>query len=311
MIVVPGSTTTAIVPAITGKYFAKFENILGVQSLSAASVNFTKSNQDLTLIYDRKEDTDNPTFQGTFTNTEKYTAPNYSTPLNGIVLKGDILWDSVTSVDALNNWDFPNNVQSTGEYVFDNNLDLEHQFEVHFERRLAFTGFNVSTGAAVSDVDAKVYVRTTNDDPDSGSASFSAWQEFSSIMLNARGFEFKVVLTSSNTTSNICITELGVKGFMRTKTDISFIPIDSGTSAAKAVTYSSRFFGGVPETVGGNDAFKPAVNATLLNGQQGDFFTIDNQTIITDPAVGFVIRVKNSSGLGVDRQFVYQAIGLG
>ena len=54
------------------------------------------------------------------------------------------------------------------------------------ERRLAFTGFNVTTGLPVSDVDAKIFVSTTNDDPSSGSATFTAFQEFATTMLKCK-----------------------------------------------------------------------------------------------------------------------------
>ena len=60
---------SANVPAISGRYFAVFENILGVQS-TTASVAFTATAGNQVLIIDRKEDTDNPTFQGTFTDVE-------------------------------------------------------------------------------------------------------------------------------------------------------------------------------------------------------------------------------------------------
>ena len=301
----PGSTISAIVPAITGKYFAKFENILGIRSAQAASVEFTQTIGNRTLIYDQKEDTDTPTFQGTYTNTERYVEPNYSSPLNGIVLKTDTLWDSVASVDALTNWDFVGNVLSTGEYLFNSTLDLEGTYELLLERRLSFTGFNVDTAAAVSDVDAEVYVRTTTDDPDSGSASFSAWKPFQTIFVKARGFQFKVVLTSTNETSNICITQLGVKGLIGTINDFVFTPIASGTSQ-KTVTFTNNFFTGVSDTIGGSNVYKPAVQVTLQNNQSGDHFTISDIQ-----KSSFKILVKDSGDNNVDRQFTYQALGLG
>jgi len=301
-----GSTIAAIVPAITGKYFAKFENILGVRSAQAASFEFTQTISNRTLIYDQKEDTDTPTtFAGTYTNTEKYIEPNYSSPLNGIVLKTDTLWDSVASVDALSNWDFVGNVLSTGEYIFNSTLDLEGTHELLLERRLAFTGFNVDTGAAVSDVDAEVYVRTTTDDPDSGSASFSSWKPFKNIIVKARGFQFKVVLTSTNETSNICITQLGVRGLIGTINNFTFTPIDSGTSQ-KTVTFTNNFFTGVSDTIGGNNVYTPTVQVTLQNNQSGDHFTISDIQ-----KSSFKILVKQSNGNAVDRQFTYQALGLG
>jgi predicted phage tail protein len=301
---VSGSSTSAIVSAITGKYFAVFENILGVQSTTPASVLFTASAGNQTLIIDRKEDTDSPTFQGTFTDVEKYSPPNYPTPLTGIVLKGNILWDSVSDVDALTTWDFPNNVLSTGTYEFANVLDLEDTYNVLLERRLAFTGFNVSTGAAVTDIDAKIFVSTTNDDPSSGSATFTAFQEFATTMLNARGFKFKVVLSSSNVTSNVCVTELGFRMFMSPSTQFPQIQIPSGTST-KAVTFLHKFFTGVSATIGGVGGFTPIVNANILNIQTGDTIAISSIT-----KSGFNADVKDSGGNFVNRNFVYQATGL-
>ena len=302
---VAGSSSSAIVEALSGKYFAVFENILGVQSANPASVAFTADTGNKTLILDRKEDTDSPSFQGTFTNTERYVAPNYSTPLNGIVLSGNILWDAVTSCDALTNWDFPNTVQSSGEYVFDNVLDLEDLYAVTFQRRLSVTGFNVDTGASVTDVDAKVYVRSTADDPSSGSASFSSYQEFSSTIIQARGFQFKVVLTSESSKSNICVTELGVKAFLNPFQQFPFTAIASGTST-KSVAFDNKYFTGVSATIGGTGAFTPVVAITLQNGQSGDNFTLSSIT-----KTGFNIDVKDSSNNFVNRNFIYQANGIG
>tara|TARA_R100000781_G_scaffold49607_1_gene32918 strand:+ start:7573 stop:10836 length:3264 start_codon:yes stop_codon:yes gene_type:complete len=302
---VAGSSSSAIVEAISGKYFAVFENILGVQSANPASVTFTADTGNKTLILDRKEDTDSPPFQGTFTNTERYLAPNYATPLNGIVLSGNILWDAVTSCDALTNWDFPNTVQSSGEYVFDNVLDLEDLYTVTFQRRLSVTGFNVDTGNAVTDVDAKVYVRSTADDPSSGSASFSSYQEFSSTIIQARGFQFKVVLTSESSKSNICVTELGVQAFLNPFQQFPFTAIASGTST-KSVVFDKKYFAGVSATIGGAGAFTPVVAITLQNGQSGDNFTLSSIT-----KSGFSVDVKDSSNNFVNRNFIYQANGIG
>ena len=301
---VVGSATSANVPAITGKYFAVFENILGVQSSSPASVAFTLTSGNQILIIDRKEDTDNPTFQGTFTDVEKYSPPNYPTPLTGIVLSGNILWDSVSDVDALVSWDFPNNVLSSGTYEFANTLDLEDKYTILLERRFAFTGFNVTTGAAVTDVDAKVFVSTTDDDPTSGSATFTSFQEFTTTILSARAFKFKTVLTSSNTTSNICVTELGFRMFMTPSTQFPTAPIASGTSQ-KAVLFPNKFFTGVSATIGGVGGFTPIVNANILNIQTGDTIAISSIT-----KSGFNADVKDSGGSFVNRNFVYQATGL-
>ena len=219
-------------------------------------------------------------------------------------MSGDILWDSVSDVDALASWDFPNEVLSTGTYEFANTLDLEDKYTILLERRFAFTGFNVTTGAAVTDVDAKVFVSTTDDDPTSGSATFTAFQEFTTTILSARAFKFKTVLTSSNTTSNICVTELGFRMFMTPSTQFPTAPIASGTSQ-KAVTFPNKFFTGVSATIGGVGGFTPIVNANILNIQTGDTIAISSIT-----KSGFNADVKDSGGSFVNRNFVYQATGL-
>ena len=306
-----GSSTSVNVPAITGKYFAVFENINGLRSVTPAEKSFIANAGNQTIILDRKEDLDNPTFQGTFTNTEKYSPPNYTTPAGqpnkytGIVLKGTILWDSVSDVDALASWDFPFNVLSSGEYEFANVLDLEDKYTVLLERRLAFTGFNVSTGAAVTDVDAKVYVSTTDDDPSSGSATFTAFQEFKTTILTARGFKFKVILTSSNVTSNICVTELGLKMFMTPSVQFD---VNKSTSTAGAVTiaFPNKFFTGVSATIGGVGAFAPAVIPVIQNpSSSGEFPVVSG----IDKA-GFSILTRDSSNNLTSRLISYQASGL-
>jgi len=305
-----GSSTSVNVPAISGKYFAVFENINGLRSVTPAEKSFTANAGGQTIILDRKEDLDNPTFQGTFFNTEKYSPPNYTTPANqpnkytGIVLKGTILWDPVPDVDALASWDFPIDVQSFGEYEFANILDLEDEYTVLLERRLAFTGFNVSTGAAVSDVEAKVYVATTSGNPSAG-ATFSAFQEFKTSIITARAFKFKVVLTSSNVTSNICVTQLGLKMFMTPSVQFDVNKLTS-TSGAVTIAFPNKFFTGVSATIGGVGAFAPAVIPVIQNpSSSGEFPVTSNIN-----KAGFDILTRDSSNNLISRLIAYQASGL-
>ena len=130
------------------------------------------------------------------------------------------------------------------------------------------------------------------------------YQEFATTMLNARGFKFRVVLSSSNVTSNVCVTELGFRMFMSHSTQIPQIQIPSGTST-KAVTFLHKFFTGVSATIGGVGGFTPIVNANILNIQTGDTIAISSIT-----KSGFDADVKDSGGNFVNRNFVYQATGL-
>ena len=311
LVIAVGSSTSVNLPAINGKYFAVFENINGLQSTTPADDTLTSTAGGSTLILSRKEDTDNPSFQGTFTNTEKYSPPNYTAPVNnpskytGIVLQGTILWDSVPDVDALASWDFPINVQSSGEYEFANIVDLEGEFEVLIARRLAFTGFNVSTGNAVTDVDAKIYVATTTGNPSAG-ATFSAFKELKTQIIKARAFKFKVILTSSNVTSNICVTQLGVDMSMFRRT-IFGTGIPTLSSTVSVSFLPDKFFSGVSATIGGVGGFPPSVAPVIQNqSTSGEFPVVTNIT-----GTGFQIQTRDSSGNLTNRLISFQAMGLG
>ena len=116
------------------------------------------------------------------------------------------------------------------------------------------------------------------------------------------------MLTSLTEKSNICITQLGVRGLIGTISNFTFTPIDSGTAAfpGKTVTFTNNFFTGATDTINGTNAYKPAVQVTLQNNQSGDHFTISDIQ-----KSSFKIFVKQSNGNAVDRQFTYQALGLG
>lgn len=65
-------------------------------------------------------------------------------------------------------------------------------------------------GTDVAQADCIVYVRHTDDDPDTSGASWSSWERLDSAEFEARGFEFKAVLTSDDDVYNILVSELGI-----------------------------------------------------------------------------------------------------
>jgi predicted phage tail protein len=99
---IAGSSTEAIVPRIEGEILVKFEDSGGRKSANEASVvvDFPEPLNAL-LVQDRREDLDNPEFQGTFVNTL------YSEDYDAVVLVGstDIDEPVVDDVDAIPNFD--------------------------------------------------------------------------------------------------------------------------------------------------------------------------------------------------------------
>lgn len=304
---VAGISIEAIVPYLNGEYMVKFEDFTGNKSATEASLIVDDPvAPGLTLIYNRREDTDSPAFQGSKTNTIYYSPPNFtSNPITGLVLDGDTNFDSVTSVDDLVSFDFPTGVISSGEYAFDNVLDLGGTFTVLLDRHLVIQAFNYATGAASTEnVNAVMYVATTTDDPASGGATWSSWTIVSSGYYTARGYKFKVALTTSSSITNIAVKEMGCKVYMGQETLFPFVSDTSGTST-KAVSFGSPFFAGVAATIGGVNAFPPAVAVNVYDLLSGEYSQVSSIT-----GTGFNLDVKNSSNNHVNRSFTYQAIGL-
>ena len=169
-------------------------------------------------------------------------------------------------------------------------------------------GENIDTwddfdGAEPSSVNAKLYVRTTNDDP-SGTPTYGDWAVFASGTFTGRGFQFKAELTSSDIAQNILVDELGYIATFQRRQDNSDGTIASGTST-KSVTFDTEFFTGTA-SLGGANSSLPAVGVTVHNLGNTERVNISNVT-----ASGFDLDVLNSSDANVNRNFTYTATGYG
>ena len=143
------------------------------------------------------------------------------------------------------------------------------------------------------------------------SAEFTKFMPFVNSTYTARGFKFKLNMTSDDPAQSIEIDELGYTAelFSRTETSLTNSGatnglIASGTSA-KTVTFTDPFFTGQANTSIPANSLRPSVGITIENAQSGDFFAI---TSISSTA--FVIEIKNGSSF-VDRNFKYAATGFG
>ena len=123
---------------------------------------------------------------------------------------------------------------------------------------------------------AAVYVRVTNDNP-SGSPTWSAYKEFSNVLITGRAFQFKAILTSNDTNQNIAITELGATLELQGRTESISTPVTTGSSQ-----YTVSFANPFKQT--------PTVVVTPTNQQTGDFFELANIS-----RTGFQVTFKNGS----------------
>ena len=309
-----GSATEAIIPLVEGEILVKFEDDGGRQSAAEASViiDFPDALGQL-LVQSRREDADAPPFQG------GKTSCFYSDEYDALTLDGTELFDDVPDMDLLAVMDVTGYVTTSGSYEFANTLDLGAAYSLDLKRFFVTRGYFPSDlidsrsglvddwadwdGAASSAVNAKMYLRNTNDNP-SGSPTWSAWQEFVNGTFKARAFQFKAELTSSDPGQSILIDELGYEATFQRRQDQSVGSIASG-AGAKTVTFDKPFFTGTA-SLGGVDTSLPSVGITAQNMATGDYFVVGSVS-----SSQFVVTFRNSGGTAIDRNFAWSAVGYG
>ena len=311
---VAGNSTEAIVPLVAGEIFAKFEDDLGNKSTNATSVIMQLPDTLGRLaIQTRREDLDSPPFQGTKTDCF------YDEDLDALIIDGDEELDDQTDFDEISSLDTLGDILSSAEYEFVNALDLGARFSLDLQRRFVTRAFfpndlidsraadvddwNDFDGTEADAVNAKLYMRSTFDDP-SGSPTYGAWREFISGTFDARAFQFKAELNSSDVAQNILIDELGYEATFQRRQENSNAAIASGTST-KSVTFDKAFFTGTA-SLGGTNAYLPSVAVTVQNLGNGERLNVSNVS-----ATGFDVDILNSSNANVDRNFTYAAVGYG
>ena len=312
---VAGSSTSAKIPLVEGEVLVKFADDGGRLSADETSVIIDlPDTRGKLLLQSRREDQDAPPFQG------QKTSCFYSDEYDALTLASDELIDDKT--DDIDDWgklDSLGDTLSSGTYNFVNTLDLEGVFSLDLKRRFVTRGFypddliddktdNIDSwgkfdGDVADKVNAKLFVRKTNDDP-SGSPTWGDWADFTNGSFKGRAFQFKTELTTTDTAQNILVDELGYVAEFERRTEQSESAISSGTGT-KSVTFSNAFFVGTASLLGTNSKL-PAVGITAQNMQSGDYFTLSNVS-----ASGFDVAFFNSSDAGISRNFTYSAVGFG
>ena len=302
---IAGNSTEAIVPAMSGggTYLLKFQDDSGNFSANAASIGFSSLNIiDSIVVKEDREDNDTPPFNNTtaslFNNTQ------FSSQKGGLILTNPA-------------------TNATGTYDFADTLDLGGIFSLSLKRTFQGVGFYIGDlfdnrtenindwtdfdGSVANDVNAKISVRTTEDDP-SGSPTYGSYNDFANGTFRGRGFQFKITLESNDVAQNINLQQAGYLATLPSRTEHSST-IASG-NGSKSVSFSAPFFVGT-SGLGNLNNFIPSVTISPRSDtgkimQTGDYFELSNIT-----GTGFTIHFKNSSGASIDRNFTYSAVGFG
>ena len=272
-----GSSTLALQNAGVGTYFIKAVD--DTTSGSNASVNpavFVVTSigiEDLNAVATL---TENPSFAGVKSNVSKNSS-------GYLELGGSLLFDSATGLfDSRGGEldDFSGYV-SSGIYYFSNALDLGQKYtsrlnfsftSTRFDRTDLFdsaTGnFDDRAGVfdgeptAFSDTTVSMQLRHTNDDP-TGTPTWSDWQAFSVSDITARAFEFRLLLSSTDTNVSPVVSALSVT-----------VDMPNRTTSGSDITFTGT------TNVTFDDAFSatPAIGLSLANLANGDRYTITNKT---------------------------------
>ena len=291
---VAGNATEVIAPALTGTYLLKFQDDGGRFSAVAASttLSLVQLLDSITVKTDR-EDTDGTPYNGTKSNL------TFDSTLGGLKL-----------TDPTAN--------ASGTYDFVDTLDLGGTFSLVLKRHFQGVGFytgdqfdnrtdNIDTwtdfdGAIANDVNAKMAVRTTTDNP-SSSPTYTSFNDFANGTFNGRGFQFRITIDTADTAQNMNLQQAGYTATMPSRTEQSSV-IASG-AGAKAVTFTAPFFVGT-SALGNLNSFLPAVSISAQNMASGDYFELSSIS-----GTGFTVHFKNSSNASIDRNFTYSAVGFG
>lgn len=313
---VAGNTSSVEIPILAGEVILKTQDDGGRFSTGETSVVIDPPDSLPSLIAQtRREDQDNPKFQGTKVNTA------FDNASNSLSLIGVGLFDDISDFNSESSIDFIGGVASSGTYSFGGTaggtfLDLGGVFALDLKRHVKseaifpndlldsrglIDSLQDFDGTASQQVNAITEVNVTQDDPSSGSATYAGFQTFANGIYKGRGFKFRTTLTSNDSTQTIRILELGYTASLQRR-------IESGTLTSNGLTtvnFDNDFFVGTSSLLGANTQL-PSIGITASNLQAGDFFTLSDIT-----ASSFKVQFKNTLGVSINRNFNYTAVGFG
>ena len=295
---VPGSSNAASMPLLVGTYLIKAVDSTGNKSDSATTVVNTVSPS----LFDKRTQAavTDTAFAGTKSNMVVDSDTGY------LKFEADAPWDSVPgNIDDWTLIDSIGGADTEGYYLLSNKIDLGRVYNASLTSTIAFNAVstsdfwdqrlgNIDTWEAIDantfdDLNATMFIATTNDDPASGSATWTGYQEFTIGNYYGRGFKFKLQATSGDPTHQINITQLTATA------EVYFrFESETGTTATGGTTftYSNAFL------------TPPQLAITANDMATGDYYAISSSS-----ATGFTLRFYNASGTGISRTAYYLARG--
>lgn len=297
---IPGTATSAIAPLLAGTYMAKFVDSSGVYSVSESLIETTvPESLALNVVTVQEED---PGFTGV------KTGMIVDSVNHALCLASTELVDDYILVDSIGDWDFPGLIVAAGQYDFSTTIDLSGVWPTNITSLVQLQAYNLGNvwdarlspmdgwddidGGAITDVDATLYVRTTNDNP-AGTPTWTDWKRIHAGSYAARAFQFRLICTSGSPDHNLRIKQLQVTLDLDDRV-VEQSGLVSGVGTTYRVNYAEPFYA------------EPAVSITANALSSGDYFTISNSS-----ATGFDVVFKNAGGSTVSRTFNFIAKGYG
>tara|TARA_R110000787_G_scaffold222868_1_gene331321 strand:+ start:5618 stop:8947 length:3330 start_codon:yes stop_codon:yes gene_type:complete len=282
----PGITTQASVPLLSGTYLIKAQDSTSNISENAVTIittvpNITKMNSIATL-------TESPSFSG--------VKVNMVSTSNTLILDGVTLFDSVAGNfdEAIGSFDGGNSTgfETSGQYDFSTYIDVGSVLTSRVTIDLDFTidepgnffddypgDFDDVVGKFDGDdndpINVIPYISTTEDDP-SGSPTWTDYRRFFLGDYTARAFKFKIEVESSKSNFNIILSALSASVDMPDISDTG--NLTTGTGGTTTVSFNKTF------------QVAPDLGATIQAGNGGDYLLIQNIT-----TTQFDIGVLNSA----------------
>ena len=303
---IAGSQTFAVLPLLSGTYMAKAVDEGGRFSTNAKYAVTTVPNIfDFNAVVTA---TENPSFGGTKvdmivdSNVLKLDgAPRYILAENSdflIAENGDRLSREIGDIGV---------IESSGSYYFANSVDLGETYTSRLTANLSSSvtvasdlidyrtalvdTWNNFDGASSDAITAVLELRTTSDNP----ASNPTWTDWAPFLVgdyHARAYEFRVIVTNTDSDYNIAITALSVTVDMPDRVEKAS---DLSVSASStAVSFGSNF------------KAVPVVGVTMNDSNSGDYFRVTSKA-----RTGFTVQCFNSSNTGIVRSINWQAVGYG
>lgn len=295
---VPGSSNSASMPLLVGTYLIKAVDSTGNKSVSAKTIvnTVTPSALDKRVL----QTVTDTAFAGT-------KSDMIIDSDNGFLkFEADAPWDTVIgNVDTWGLIDSIGGADTSGYYLLNNTIDLGQAGNCSLVSSITFNSIstsdiwdnrlaNLDTWDAVDadtfdDVNATLFVSTTNDNPSSGSPTWTDYQELTIGQYYGRGFRFKFTATSGDPTHQINVSQLRIQAevYYRFESETS-----TTATGGSSFTYDNAFIS------------TPQIAITANDMATGDYYAITSSS-----GTGFTLRFYNASGAGISRTAYYLSRG--